>query len=122
MDKILLVTGSRTINDYKFVSKCLDEIREIFPFDFLMHGGAVGVDTFVGMYAMMRGIGCIVKSADWKRYGKAAGPIRNKQMVKKCTKGIGIWDGTSKGTGHCIDELKKANKLLKVFKYEMQKL
>lgn len=119
MDKILLVTGSRTINDYRFVADSLDEIYKEFPFDLLIHGGAQGVDRMADMYAKTRGIGLIVKYPNWKRYGRAAGPIRNNQMVKKCTKGIAIWDGTSKGTKQCIDQLKKSKKLLKVFKYEV---
>jgi hypothetical protein len=38
------------------------------------------------------------------------------EMVGLCDKGIAIWDGTSRGTKHCITKLKKAGKLLKIFR------
>lgn len=45
--------------------------------------------------------------ADWKKYGKAAGPIRNDQMAQVADMVIAFWDGKSKGTENM---LRMANK------------
>jgi hypothetical protein len=38
--------------------------------------------------------------ANWKEYGSAAGPLRNRQMAYDCTHGLGLWDGKSRGTSN----------------------
>ena len=52
---------------------------------YLLHGAATGVDTTCGALATMLGINISSKSADWAKHGKAAGPIRNREMAVKCT-------------------------------------
>ena len=47
--------------------------------------------------------------ADWKSYGKAAGPKRNEQMANYADTLIAFWDGESKGTKHMIYLAKKEN-------------
>lgn len=113
--RILLVTGSREILDYKFVFKSLDNIKKEFDFDEILTGGAEGVDFLAHLYTLFHNISYEEIKPDWKQYGKAAGFIRNSEMVDICHKGIAIWDGYSKGTQHCIHELERANKLLRVF-------
>jgi hypothetical protein len=51
-------------------------------------------------------------SADWEKYGKRAGYIRNEEMAKYAKQdeigiAICVWDGESKGTKHMIDLAKK---------------
>ncbi len=120
---ILLITGSRSIENYKFVFSYLNKTRKKINFTEIIVGDAEGVDFLCVLYALYHNIPYHIEKAYWNKYGKSAGPIRNNIMVKKCTFGIGIYDGTnnkkiSKGTKHCIGELKKQNKLLRVFKYE----
>ena len=42
--------------------------------------------------------------ADWEKYGKGAGPMRNERMIKegKPTQAYGFWDGNSSGTLNTI--------------------
>ena len=115
--KILLVTGSREISDYRFVFKSLDDIKKDYSFDSLLTGGAEGVDFLVKLYALYHKIPYEQIKPDWKQFGKGAGAIRNAEMVDICDKGTAIWDGFSRGTQHCIYELDRANKLLRVFHY-----
>lgn len=125
--RILLISGSRSLKRFpqEQIFKIFDVIFKKFKFspwdgDRLLVGGAPGIDMMALNYMMNLGVfnndayihAYDVMEAEWDKYGKAAGPIRNKEMVKKCTKGAGIWDGESKGTKHCIDELRKADKLL----------
>lgn len=46
--------------------------------------------------------------ADWNKHGRAAGPIRNKQMAEYADALILIWDGKSKGSASMKEEAKKA--------------
>ena len=48
--------------------------------------------------------------ANWAKYGKAAGHIRNKQMASYADFGVGIWDGFSSGTKNMIKELEAHDK------------
>lgn len=51
-------------------------------------------------------------AADWKKYGKRAGPIRNEQMALIGDYIICFWDGKSKGTRSMIDSVEKNGKPL----------
>lgn len=114
----LLVTGSRNIDDMSYVFSCLLKIMQVFDFDTIIEGDAIGVDRLAGLFAVSHGMKLITRKPEWRRYGKRAGLIRNTEMVILCDKGIAIWDGKSRGTKHCINELRKAKKLLKIFYHE----
>ena len=49
-------------------------------------------------------------NADWNKHGRAAGPMRNKQMADYADVLIAVWDGQSKGTKNMIDQMNKLNK------------
>ena len=48
--------------------------------------------------------------ADWDKYGKSAGPIRNGEMADYADGLIAIWDGKSKGTLDMIRQMNKRQK------------
>lgn len=81
----------------------------------IISGGARGVDRLAGEYAALRGIGFTEYAADWDRYGKRAGFIRNYVMVGAADAVIAIWDGTSSGTRHSIESARSCGK--EVFVY-----
>ena len=54
--------------------------------------------------------------ADWKTYGKSAGPRRNKQMAEVSDYVICFWDEESKGTKSMIDYARKCGKPVKIKK------
>lgn len=47
--------------------------------------------------------------ADWNKYGKKAGPIRNKKMANYAEALLAIWDGKSCGTKNMIQQAKENN-------------
>jgi hypothetical protein len=49
--------------------------------DLIVEGGARGADAICRAEAQLRGVKVETHSADWKRHGKAAGFIRNQEMV-----------------------------------------
>ena len=112
----VLVTGSRNWLDPLAVSRALDEAWALSGgFMILVHGDCpTGADAQAESWAVwMRSRGYSVKSekypADWKRFKKRAGFIRNAEMVK-----LGadlclafIYNG-SNGASHTRDLAKKA--------------
>lgn len=47
----------------------------------VIHGGCEGADMCAAQWATKRGIPAQEFAADWNKYGKAAGPIRNQRML-----------------------------------------
>ena len=125
--RILLITGSRSFANWPSVEiyKIFDLIFKKFKFDpwagdRVLVGGAPGIDMMMLNYMTNLGFhnndrymhAYDIMKAEWDKYGKAAGPIRNTKMVDKCTMGAAVWDGESKGTLDCITKLEKQGKLL----------
>ncbi len=48
----------------------------------LLHGGARGADRAIGRAALQLGWSVEVLPADWRRHGRAAGPIRNRELLE----------------------------------------
>jgi hypothetical protein len=67
----------------------------------IVHGAARGVDTMAGEAAKRLGLDVDSHPADWKRWGKAAGMIRNRTMLdSNIDMVVGI--GNGKGTNDCL--------------------
>ena len=49
--------------------------------DVIIHGGCRGADKLAGQAAKALGFPVEVYPAEWTRHGRAAGPIRNQQML-----------------------------------------
>ena len=47
---------------------------------------------------------------DWNKHGKAAGPIRNRQMAEYVDAALLIWDGKSRGSASMKREMEKLGK------------
>jgi hypothetical protein len=110
--KRLAIVGSRSFADYALLrdevtALCWnhfgteDEPREIIS------GGAAGADTIAERYAKERGWPFRVFPADWQKWGKAAGIIRNRDIVRNADQVIAFWDGKSRGTAHTIETAKR---------------
>jgi len=69
------------------------------------HGGAEGVDQAAQWYAEWRDIPVYVWHPNWDEHGKAAGPIRNREMIRASDALIAIRLNDSPGT---TDAIKKA--------------
>lgn len=96
-----IIAGSRNCTDY---SELLRAVKE-FPFKIttVISGTARGVDTLGEIYARERHIMVERYPADWPKFGKRAGYVRNEQMAKVAEGALILWDGFSPGTVHMID-------------------
>ena len=108
---IAAVVGSRSFEDYEFLKEHLNKIHSI---EKIVSGGAKGADSLAARYAKENKIELLEFLPDWEKNGKAAGFIRNKQIVKESDIVIAFWDGTSHGTAHSIRLAKKMKKQLTV--------
>jgi YspA, cpYpsA-related SLOG family len=68
----------------------------------VISGCAQGVDRFGEEYAHSAGLPVKQFPADWATHGRAAGHIRNHQMLHVADALIAVWDGKSSGTRHMI--------------------
>jgi len=100
---IVAAIGGRNVNDYELLSKTLNK----YVISELVSGGCSGVDKMAERYAKENDIPIIVFKADWKKYGRGAGPIRNTKIIQYCDFVVAIWDGKSKGTADSINKAKR---------------
>lgn len=79
----VLVTGSRTWTDLDTITRALSMIAEDYEGPFtLIDGRAPGADTLAMLAAKRMGWEIESHIAEWERYGKRAGFIRNREMVE----------------------------------------
>jgi hypothetical protein len=118
----VLVCGSRHFNDIELLDKVLNEVHDSggHPYENeitdLIHGCAKGADMLAHFWAgrTYRHDGRYIRiwqyPANWKEYGKAAGPIRNKQMLDegKPDLVVAFLAPNSRGTQNMIDQATKA--------------
>jgi hypothetical protein len=93
----------------------MDNISEEKDFDnnqpiTIISGTARGADTLGERYAEECGWELERYPADWKTYGKRAGPIRNSQMLRegKPDLVVAFRGPNSRGTQNMIDQARKA--------------
>lgn len=103
------VIGSRSFNDYALCKKTLDKVlkRLLDKHEqvVLVSGGAKGADSLAKKYSNENKIKIIEFLPDWDKYGKSAGFMRNKDIVKKSDLLLAFWDGESRGTYHSIKQM-----------------
>jgi len=113
----IAVVGSREFKDKNFIWNRLSE-RMIMPDTggfTVVSGGARGVDTYAENFAKEHNIPTIIFPAQWRKYGKKAGYLRNEKIVAEADTIVAFWDGKSKGTKHSIDLAIKAGKPVDIY-------
>lgn len=115
----VIIAGGREFNDYNLMCKKVDRIlsnKNTSEIE-IISGNARGADKLGEKYAKDNNISLMCFPADWNKYGKRAGYIRNEQMAKEANALIAFWDGKSKGTKHMIDIARSKGLLIRVIKY-----
>ena len=117
MQKRVVVAGCRNYENYseakRYIDYCISAISKKYELIFLS-GGCRGADSLGERYASENGYKLEIYQADWERYGKSAGPRRNKEMAEKADYVICFWDGKSRGTKLMIEFAKSMNKPIKI--------
>ena len=108
----ILICGGRDFNDYRLLSRTLlslfppvtdDKDTWLPPNDtVIISGGARGADQLAIDWCIVNYVTADIYKADWKKYGKSAGPIRNFKMITHGNPDIVIAFEGGKGTAHMV--------------------
>jgi len=111
----VIVAGSRNCESLHEVKVAITKSK--FHISELVCGCARGVDTIAEQWAIRNGIPVKRFPAEWDKYGKAAGPIRNGQMAEYADALVAVLYSGSRGTLNMIGQAKK--KGLEVYVHEI---
>jgi hypothetical protein len=116
----VVIAGGRDFNDFPRLCNVMDKLLiNVIKVNkiIIISGGARGADTLGERYARLRSFGLIKVKADWNKYNKSAGFIRNKEMLNIADGVVCFWDEKSKGTGHMVTLTDSSLTPLKVIPY-----
>jgi hypothetical protein len=122
----IIIAGIRTLVDYSVVCRAV----EISGFSISMVVSGLdediekrrvqgfrirGVDALGERWARQNKIPFKRFSPNWERYGKRAGPKRNREMALFADGLLAIWNGQSRGTKDMIDAMFEVKKPIFIY-------
>ena len=115
----VIIAGGRDFADYALLSEMMDDyLSKVTDDIFIVYGQARGADTLGERYAKEHGYQVSYFPANWNRFGKSAGYIRNTEMAKNADALVAFWDGHSLGTKHMIATAEKLGLDVRVVQYK----
>ena len=125
----LIIAGSRSLGSYMLDGKrqqlTLDQcswLEDGFTESGLdgkvweiVSGTAYGVDQLGEEFAIYKTLKLAFFPADWATHGRAAGPIRNREMGDYAGAALIFWDGKSRGALNMFKYTKKIKKPVFLF-------
>lgn len=115
----IIIAGSRNFNNYqKLKQECDKFLQDYKNIEIVSGAHYKGADKLGEQYASEKKIKIIKFPADWIKYGKPAGPKRNKQMAIYADALIAFWDGKSKGTKNIIQLAKQRHLKTRIILFE----
>ena len=107
-DVEIIVTGGRDYEDYIM----LEDVLDLFDIKLIVQGGAPGADALADRYAEESAIKSETVIADWVKHGRAAGPIRNREMLEKYPNAIVVAFPGGAGTANCVKQAVSMNRVV----------
>jgi hypothetical protein len=108
------IVGSRNYPALEHVHRVVNALPDHAV---VVSGGARGVDSAAVMYAAMRGLHQIVLRPDWQQYGRAAGFIRNQEIVDAADRLVAFHHAASAGTADSIAKARARGIPVTVYTY-----
>jgi hypothetical protein len=128
----ILVCGGRNFIDRSIIFETLydycdlrglktdeDKYGNWLPCVTIIHGGASGADSIADDWAIINWCPVEEFKADWKKYGKAAGPIRNKQMLDEGKPDVVIAFPGGRGTQNMVQLAEERG--IETLRYNLEK-
>ena len=116
MSKTIAIVGSRNFNNQKYFNLALESIQnQIKNVTHFVSGGAKGADLMGQKWAEQKGLEIKIFYPDWNKHGRAAGVIRNTDIVKNSDIIIAFPSKQGRGTQDSIRKATKLGKELYVF-------
>ncbi len=113
----VIIAGGRDFDDYDMLCQRVDRILSRQTEIEIVSGAAKGADKLGERYAEERGYNITRFIADWNRYGKRGGYIRNEDMANYADALILFWDGMSKGSKHMLEIASEYDLKIRVIYY-----
>lgn len=104
----VLVCGGRDLHDRDLVSRTLDLIHQITPISCLIQGGARGADQLAAEWGVGAGVLVRTFEAEWRKHGRAAGPIRNQRMIDEAHPSLVVAFPGGRGTADMVARADRA--------------
>lgn len=118
----VVVAGTRTFSDRRLLDeKLILLLAGKLPGVEIVSGGAPGADALGEEWAFRHCLPVKRFDVDWQTHGRAAGPIRNREMAGYADALVLFWDGKSRGSA---DMLRAAGELgleTRVVRYQKHK-
>ncbi len=95
--------------------RVLDATHASRPVTCLVHGGAHGADMVAGAWARLNNIEQRVYKPDWKTHGKAAGIMRNDEMLNIEKPDMVLAFPGGRGTEHMVSIASDVTHTVRVF-------
>lgn len=110
----ILVCGDRNSSDWSLIKRTLDGL----DISLLIEGGSKGVDRLAGFYADLNGIPHVTMPAQWRYYGRKAGPLRNQWMIDYLKPDLVVAFPGGRGTRNMVELANKVGIPVKEIKEE----
>lgn len=107
----IAIVGSREYSKMKDVS---DFVYSLPRDTTIVSGGARGVDQAAERAARRRGMNVKIFLANWDKFGRKAGYLRNVEIVEASDRVVAFWDGFSNGTKHTINIAREKSKPVEI--------
>lgn len=119
----VLVTGGRDFRDIELLKRALNETitKNNQPITTIIHGDARGADFLASVIAIEWGIPELRFPADWSQHGKAAGHIRNTQMLDQGLPDCVVAMPGGRGTNDMVQQAQKRSKMVYDYRHYMYK-
>jgi len=113
-----IIAGGRNFTDYEDLVETIRFTDNIWTISEVLSGGAKGADYLGEVWASANNVPVQRYPAEWDKYGKGAGFIRNSQMAENAEALIAFWDGESRGTKHMIEVARHTGLVVVVRNYK----
>lgn len=106
----IAVIGSRNLTVDNLENYLPENVTEI------VSGGAMGIDKCARNYAVENNLKLTEFLPEYEKYGRRAPLVRNLQIIDYADRVIAFWDGESHGTKFVIENCKRLNKSVMVYR------
>jgi len=126
MNVLMIIAGGRDFDDDEMMREALYRFPDILTSEIVNGMCPTGADKLAREYARQRGRKVHEFPADWDKFRKSAGPLRNGKMAQfVCDRMndrvrgvlIAFWDGTSPGTKDMINQALHKGLEVHVYRY-----
>lgn len=112
-----IIAGSREIQNVD-IGSVVEESG--FVITEVISGGANGIDQLGEQWACEHGIPVRRVLPNWRQFGRAAGPIRNREMAELADALIAVWDGRSRGTRSMIEHAERLGLQIHIYRTDQE--